>query len=392
MGDAMTNENPRRRGATLVYAAVMLILVMAFVAFTVDIGYIALVRGQLQNAADASSLAAAAELVVATDHGFETGSAAARANASEAARDVAQAHQAGDASSVYVDVERNVVYGQTALDPDGGWRFIAGASPPNAVQVVIERGATASSGSGGADGPLPLFFAPVIGQQNASVRVTATSALLPGVGFRIPYGSLKRVMILPFALDLDSWESLLEGNGDDSYAYDPEDGDVDSDADYVPEVNLYPDTDGTLPSGNRGTVNIGDPSNGSGDVIRQIRYGLDAGDLSHHGGKLIATDSQPLILEGTPGIRAVFEKPLDDIVGDVRAIPIFRSVSGSGSGAMFEIVRFVGVRIMHVELNGGMELRHVTVQPAAFESETVVTGDDAVIRNDSILTKARLIR
>src|SRR4051812_24915637 len=54
-----------RRGATLVLAAFFMIVMLGFVALALDIGYIAVARSQLQNAADAGAMAAAS--VMSTD-------------------------------------------------------------------------------------------------------------------------------------------------------------------------------------------------------------------------------------------------------------------------------------------------------------------------------------
>lgn len=43
-------------------AAVLLVIVFAFLAFSIDIGYVAMTRGELQNAADAAALAGVADL------------------------------------------------------------------------------------------------------------------------------------------------------------------------------------------------------------------------------------------------------------------------------------------------------------------------------------------
>ena len=47
----------RRRGAIVPFMALMLVAIMGFVALAVDLGYIAMVHAQLQNAADSSALA-----------------------------------------------------------------------------------------------------------------------------------------------------------------------------------------------------------------------------------------------------------------------------------------------------------------------------------------------
>ena len=49
----------RRRGAIAVMAAVFLVVLLAMIAFAVDIGYLGMVRTQLQAAADSAALAAA---------------------------------------------------------------------------------------------------------------------------------------------------------------------------------------------------------------------------------------------------------------------------------------------------------------------------------------------
>mgnify|MGYP002623915857 CR=1 FL=1 len=49
-----------RRAAIAVWAAFLMVLVVGMVAFGVDVGYMTLTRAQLQNAADASAMAAAA--------------------------------------------------------------------------------------------------------------------------------------------------------------------------------------------------------------------------------------------------------------------------------------------------------------------------------------------
>ncbi len=61
--------NTQRRGAIAVLAAVFLVMIFAFTAFTVDIGYISIVDQELQGAVDGAALAAAYEL----EQGEQTG-------------------------------------------------------------------------------------------------------------------------------------------------------------------------------------------------------------------------------------------------------------------------------------------------------------------------------
>ena len=69
-----------RRGVIMVLTAVLLVVMLGFVAFTVDIGLIQLTKTQLQAAADAGALAGAMELSGTLD------AATVRTNARAAAR------------------------------------------------------------------------------------------------------------------------------------------------------------------------------------------------------------------------------------------------------------------------------------------------------------------
>src|SRR5687768_17886655 len=53
----------RRRGNILALAAFMMIVLVAFVALAVDIGYLYTVRNELQRTADAAAIAATWELI-----------------------------------------------------------------------------------------------------------------------------------------------------------------------------------------------------------------------------------------------------------------------------------------------------------------------------------------
>lgn len=64
MSHARNARRSSRRGATLVLSALLLVALVAMVAFAVDLGYIVLVRTQLQAAADSAALAAAARMSV----------------------------------------------------------------------------------------------------------------------------------------------------------------------------------------------------------------------------------------------------------------------------------------------------------------------------------------
>lgn len=383
----------RRRGSAAVLAAVVLIVVMAFTAFAVDIGYILLAKSQLQGGSDAAALAAVLELPAALGAGAVLTSSQAEQAAREAAAATAALNRVADVSSIYLNGNRDVRFGRYQWDPlSGTWTRQWGVTPYNMAEVTLIRGeaftANGQPNTGG-DRPLSLFFAPLIGNDTANVSTKATAAFPAGVGFRITAQSNLTADILPIALDANTWNALLAGTGRDRYAYNPETGQVTSGADGILECNLYPEGTGDLPPGNRGTVDIGSPNNSTADIARQILYGVNAQDLAYHGGEL-RTDLGPIMLNGDTGLSAGIKDELASIRGRPRAIPIFTQVANPGNNAMYTIVKFVGIRIMDVKLTGPPNGKHVTIQPAPYYGAAVIPGS-VQITQDSYFGKPILI-
>lgn len=140
----------RRDGAILVLAAALMVAIFGFLAFTVDTGYLTLLKSQLQSAADAAALAASAELA--------NGPSAVR----QAAKDVALSNKAGGQAVVLSDAQ--IELGNFDLTTK---TFVPVEVAANAVRVTT-RAADA-----------PLFFAPVIGHKTATVEAQAISMLNP---------------------------------------------------------------------------------------------------------------------------------------------------------------------------------------------------------------------
>ena len=381
-----------RRGSIVVLAAVFVVVIFAFTAFTVDTGWLVLTKGQLQNAADAASKGAAWELVDGTGMaGTITPSEAATA-AQTAAATVAAANQAGEKTSVYLNGARDTRLGQYVWNAQTGvYDKLWGVSPYNMVEVTLHR--DQGAGAGGGDESLPLFFAPVIGHETANLSVTSTSALFAGVGFKITPGSNQMVSILPIALDIDTWDNLINNNiGTDSYTYDENSGGSNPGGDGILEVNLYPEGTTALPPGNRGTVDLGSPNNSTADLSRQILYGLNEYDLSFFPDGEIRTDNGPLLIDGDTGLSAGIKDELTAIIGRPVAIPIFTSVVGPGNNAVYTVTKFVPVRIMYVKLTGSPSHKKVMIQPAPFGDSTVIIGDQTTVTTESYFTTSRLIQ
>lgn len=396
-GAADSNASNRcdesRQGSVITMSAAVLVMILAFTSFTVDFGWIALTRAQMSNACDAGAFAGASELAFGTGVAPDLTAAEVQAASKDAARVVAAENAAGDLDSTYVDMAQDIRLGQLQWIPaEQRWTEVWGATPYTMIEVAVhrDRGTALDINGKPLDGPLPLFFAPVIGHMDAGLKVTTAAAIMPGGGFRITSTGSAHCPLLPIALDEPTWDNLIAGQGDDDYGYNAVTGQVTNNSDGVLEVNIYPNGSSALPPGNRGTVDIGSPSNSTNDLKRQIREGVNAADLAWFGGE-IRFDGTPLELNGDTGISAGIKSALEDVLGEVRAIPLFTSVSGPGNNATYVISRFVGVRLLDVKLTGNPNKRHLTVQPAPFSHSTVVKGE-TVIQTDSIFTKPVLIR
>jgi Flp pilus assembly protein TadG len=387
-----------RRGAVLVLAVAMLLVVFGIAAFTVDFGILNVTKGQIQNAADSAALAATQDLIQGIGPGATVTSQVAAANAGQTARDMVHEFRSGDVNSTNLSIDRDVRFGRRSWDPNTQtWVKAWGSTPYNMVEVTVRR--TQAAGA-----PLGSVFSKVLGFNSFDVEARSVASVNPSTGFTIPPGSnggsggAATIDLLPIALDLTTWNNLVSQIStntsygfQDQRSYNSSTHSIHTGSDGIPEVNIYPDANSNMPPGNRGTVDIGSSNNSTNDLKRQIQYGINASDLSYFpNGILKFNDQGVLYLNGDTGISAGIEAALKSIIGDVRAIPIFIDVSGPGNNAQYTIVKFVGVRIMAVKLTGGPTQRYVSVQPAPYSTRLTTRGN-ALVNVDSILTQPLLI-
>src|SRR4051812_22162764 len=163
-------DSPQRRGAIAVLAALLLVLFFAFLAFTCDIGFLALTKAKLQNAADSAALAAAQELNPIDPP------ATVRAAAQAAAQQTVNANLGTDAK--FFNVQQDLQFGkQTYNAATQKYTYTWGdnATPYNVVRVTAQRGqrvTTQGQTITKTDERIPLFFAPVVGITKADLDVT----------------------------------------------------------------------------------------------------------------------------------------------------------------------------------------------------------------------------
>jgi Flp pilus assembly protein TadG len=151
-----SNEQNSRRGAIVVLAAALMVVVLGFAAFSIDTGYICVARTQLQSAADSAALAAAATM---------------------GAPDVDPTQKAIDYAG-YNTVGTHNVRLATSDVVYGTWDTAALAFTPsatgigNAVKVTARADNTTS-------GAVPLFFAKVFGRSSIDLRASAVAITNP---------------------------------------------------------------------------------------------------------------------------------------------------------------------------------------------------------------------
>ncbi|MFO1019693.1 MAG: VWA domain-containing protein [Planctomycetales bacterium] len=144
-------RHQERRGAILVLAAFVVVILLAMVAFSLDVGYMSTIKSELQNTADAAALAASMELQNGTS-----------ATILKAATDVGSSNFV--ARKKCTISESDV---QTGTFDLVSHTFTPGNANPNAVKVTARIDHN------------PLFFSPVIGQKSFNASATAIAMCNP---------------------------------------------------------------------------------------------------------------------------------------------------------------------------------------------------------------------
>ncbi|MCK6456140.1 MAG: VWA domain-containing protein [Phycisphaerae bacterium] len=164
LSQTRNRSSAQRRGSALVQTALFGTFVgLGCAAIAIDSGLLFNARAELQRAADASALAAAAQLV--------SGSSALSAAREEAARFAALNRVQGLAP--YVNGDQDVVFGHAALNGTR-YEFQPNVQPYDAVQVTVKRDGSDSLHPG-----IDLTFAQAIFLGDAEVQATATAMLVP---------------------------------------------------------------------------------------------------------------------------------------------------------------------------------------------------------------------
>jgi Flp pilus assembly protein TadG len=110
------HEKLGRRGLVLVLVALLMVAMLGFTALVVDIGFISLIRNEMQTAADASALAAGLELADGYGPGAVRTQSAMATRARSAGTAVAAANPMADRAHAYLNSTRDLEFGQQGLE------------------------------------------------------------------------------------------------------------------------------------------------------------------------------------------------------------------------------------------------------------------------------------
>jgi Flp pilus assembly protein TadG len=373
----------RRRGAMLIFAAVLLPVFVAIVAFVIDLGRVTLVRAQLQRAADSAALAGAGYTVdgVKPLHSDEVNSGVVSAFFGE--KGTTEGRQLAVLSKDIRVGRLSSTTSPVSVVP------LQPGQQANAVEVVIRRDATAN-------GKLALFFARIFGAESTTLVTKSIGFAEDGIrGFRMPNPGCGPCKLLPYTMKKTDWDAAM-ASGTDEFSVDEDSRSVVAGTgDGKREVKLFPGSAGSgshVTPGNFGTIDIGSPNNSTADLARQILNGPNAADFAQMPSNMIQLGSDgTLLLNGDTGISAGVKDELASIIGQPRIIPLYDEVTGNGNNAKFRIVKWVGCTIVDVKLTGSLSSKFVKIQPCVVVDCNAVGGGTPDDTSSFVRTPLQLI-
>ena len=324
------NRQPTRRGAVVVLVAVLMIPLLAMVAFAIDYGYLLKTKTDLQRVADAASLAAVQDLIPASDGSQDLTSV----------RNTVRTYAISNTGANFQVLDSDIEIGR--YDPSTIYSNLSllSSGTLDTVRVTVRYDGTANS-------PVSLFFSRAMGINSAPVTATATAALQKAS--LIKPGS----DVLPFAMPQEVWNAHSIGENWSAYS----DGKV-------------KDSFGNDIPGNWGTVDIGSTNNSTLDLSDQILNGLRQSDLDAlYADGRIPTDteidgSQTVWMQADPGLSSGMKAAVQAIHGQTRMVPIYDTmVPAGGNNLEYQIVAWGVVEVVTSNWNGAQNT-YVTIQKA----------------------------
>lgn len=394
----------RRRGAIAPLAAILMVFLLGMVAFALDIGHILVARTQAQSAADAAALAGASKLLnllqaANMEKGLNGRFRPIQTTAHlELARQEVIAFAANnkittDSVGVLVsDITIGFMANPVSLSSDVIETTNWPTRPYNTVRVDVKRDDLHLGGK------LTLIFGKLFGLQSVEISATATASFMVGTpNFRGNYSTEEGTQsvnysggILPFTLEVAQWNALLNATGPGSTSYTNYNGQTESmsindsfkqdgtsGADGTLETKMFPSN---TTSGNFGTINFTLTKFGNSTQTLEdlIINGPSESDWPALSTILGATPTNPVAVNGDPGISGGMEDAVQSIIGKPRILPLFANVSGTGNTTFYNLVGFVPIRILAADLSSGN--KYIQFQPGVVSNRTNIGSSTSVAK------------
>jgi Flp pilus assembly protein TadG len=351
-------QNRKRLGAVIPLVALLLVPILAMMAFSIDIGYAVAVRAELVNAADAAALAGVEQLYTpykqwqpATGSAKTTIYTNAIALAKSTATAVANVNRAGTTLLQIVSSDVDVGYTDaTGTYYSGNQGLIPANTFPNTVVVTARRDNTNLPNS---NGEVPLFFGPVVGKSSLPMTASATATAYEGMitGFQ---STGVNGTLLPVAVDMTQWTDFYKNGSSSAYA-DPN----------APSgkawLQIYPGGTGDSMDGLlslNGSKAAADPYyGGSTSWVQAGPTSADISSLKSAGDIPLPTSGAGQTWATGPGMKStlISDFQADVTAGGVRLLPLFDPTApgtlGGGNGT-YQITYFVPVVLSYANGSG----------------------------------------
>lgn len=309
-----------RRGVLAVLTALLLVPLIAMLAFSIDVGYLLKKRAELQRAADSAALAAVQDLIPDSlgNQNLNQTKATIRSYAGSNVTDL-DGFTVLDSDITIGRFDPVTAYSNFTILNDGVF---------DTVRVTLRRDASANS-------PVPLLFGGIFGILDSEVTATATAILQKATYMRPGVG------VLPVAVPEGEWNTADTSIPWTIYG----DGRI---------VNGLGET---LP-GSWGTCNIGTSANSTATMSDQILNGLQQVHLdglyneSRIPNNEYIDSSLVWNANGDQGLSGGIKSAVSASHGQSRLIPIYDGVTNLGSNLEFTITGWAVATIVDSQFRG----------------------------------------
>jgi hypothetical protein len=221
-----------------------------------------------------------------------------------------------------------------------------------------------------------LFFAQIFGMSTTNLTATASATIYAGDVSSLQVINGVNAHILPVALDVNVWTNYANANWTSPYLA----SNVTTGPNGLPQLQVYPFATNT--PGSFGLIDTGVPSNNTPAFRNWIDDGSTPNDISYllNNSLLPVSPSAPEPWKVGPGLKSTLVNDFQSQIGVPNLIPLFTPVSplpnyvaatGTGQGATYAVIGFVGVTITQADGSGNSNLT-VSIQPSAIVDPTAV--------------------